>query len=457
MKSYNKQQDKRSMHIFKEDYALQKVPNSYRRSTFNIAIIFLGMATSFYFFMIGSLNVYMVGFIKGLMLMIFAVMINGIFALLGGYMGYKEGLTIDLISRAYGFGKAGSAVTSMIYTSTLIGYLAIESAILANILLSFINLPILIVYILFAFVWILPALFGITGLSLINKIVTPLFLVLLGWMLINGSSVLSLERLINFKGGLIPGGTAAALTLAMGTPGAAIITADYTRFLKSAKGVLPVTLCFVIPAFFIIPLIGALLAVKFYTPMPSVYFISIAGTLGGIFLAFLSQLKIQSFNTYSASLSLANFNAITLKFKPGRIFWVIVANLIAISIAYPNLTERLVGFLEIAGIFSTSWATIILTDFYIVKGILNIAPRKSVVLKNIRTINPIGITSLLISSIIALLLKPFVLIPSFVAMPLALTSYLIGTALTKGIYTIEKSPQDILFAQEKIVKLPKTP
>lgn len=433
---HSKHEQKIPLKVLMEDYALQKVPDSYRIGAINVVIVFLGMTTSLYFLMIGGLNVYMVGFTRGIIAMLTGVAINGAFALLGGYIGYKEGLSCDLSSRAYGFGKIGSAITSGVYAVVMIGFLAIETSIVGEAISSFLPLPRIALYSILAVLWILLTLFGIRGLSWMNKLLLPLSLVLLGYVLVVNGGSLSLRNLATFQGWLIPGGIPAALTVAMGTPGAAIFVADYTRFVKSSKGAVSVALSFVIPAFLIVPLIGALLAVTFGDPMPGVYFVSVAGIIGAVFVV-LAQAKIQAVNSYSTSLALANLHAMTLNFSPGRVVWVVVANLVALALVSAGALESLTGFLEIGGLISAAWATILLTDFYLVKGILKLAPQRTMALENIRTINPIGVLSLFVASIVAWLVKPIFPVPAYVAIIVSLVSYLLGTIVTKGVFTRE--------------------
>lgn len=433
-----------------EDYALERVPEGYRKSTRDIVLILLGMSTSFYFFIIGGLTVLMLGFTKGLIAMLIAMAMNGLFALLGGYIGYRERLTADLSSRAYGFGKIGSAVTSGIYAFVLIGFLAIESSMVAQALSSVVHLPMPAIHALLTCFWALLAVLGVSQLVWVNRIGLPLFIGLLAaffsWALVNGYGI-SIGRLISSPGGLIPGSPGVALTIAMATPGAAIITADYTRFVKSKKGVLAVGLAFVVPAFLVVPLIGALLAIAFRSEMPGIYFVSTAGALG-VALTFLAQLKIQGFNVYSASLALSNLGAMGFKFAPGRLFWVVIASLVAGLFVLPDILGGIHRFLEVAGVISSAWGTILLTDYYFIKGVLGLAPQHTTALENIRFVNPIGVFSLAVSSLAALLLRPVFPVTAFVAIPLSFVCYSVGTIVTKGVYTKERAVQPVSEVRE---------
>ena len=138
-----------------EDYATKVTPQNARISTLSLTAIFLGMSASAFPLLLGGMVVYMVGFARGLVVMTVSALLNAVFAILGAYIGFKEGLSSDLSSRFYGFGKLGSAITSAIYASIFIGFISIETALLQQTISSYLPLS-------------KPALYIILTLSLIH-------------------------------------------------------------------------------------------------------------------------------------------------------------------------------------------------------------------------------------------------------------------------------------------------
>ena len=421
-----------SLEAIIEDYALDVVPKNARISTISLVAIFLGMAASAYYLLLGGLVVYMVGFTNGLISMVVSALLNTVFAILGAYIGFKEGLSSDLSSRFYGFGKLGSAITSCIYGFIFIGFLSIESAILQQTLSAYFPLSKPALYIILTLMWILFVIFGVRQVSLLNKVALPFFIVLFILMLASTGKPLSWDSLVSFQGGVIPGSTASAISIGLSTLGLSFFLADYTRFAKTARSAILVALSFALPCFLVVPLIGALLAVSFCSPTPGVYFVTAGGVIGVVAMM-LSQVKIQAINSYSASLALSNLFAASINFKPGRLFWVIIANIIGGGLLFLNLFDQLPFFIEIAGMVSTAWATILCADYYLVRGPLRLAPKKIYNFEKVPPVNIAGVLSMIAASILSWILKPLLQIPALTAIPFGALLYVGGSFLRSRI------------------------
>jgi len=94
-------------------------------------------------------------------------------------------------------------------------------------------------------------------------------------------------------------------------------------------------------------------------------FVVLGGAFGAILLV-LAQGKTQVLNNYSASLSLSNlFDALNLRM--GRLTFVILANVIALLMLYGHLLELIEVWVTFLGVIVTTFAGIIVADFYVVK------------------------------------------------------------------------------------------
>jgi cytosine permease len=94
-------------------------------------------------------------------------------------------------------------------------------------------------------------------------------------------------------------------------------------------------------------------------------FIVFGGVLGAL-LMLLAQAKAQVLNTYSSSLSLTNLMDATLNWRPGRLVFVILANVIAILMLVGSILEWFNSFITILGILTTCISGIIIADYFIV-------------------------------------------------------------------------------------------
>lgn len=98
-------------------------------------------------------------------------------------------------------------------------------------------------------------------------------------------------------------------------------------------------------------------------------FIVFGGVLGTI-LMIAAQSKAQVLNTYSSSLSLSNFFDAMFRWRPGRLTFVILANLLSLIFLYGDILAWFNTFLVIFGILTMCFAGIMLADYFIVRPVL---------------------------------------------------------------------------------------
>jgi cytosine permease len=98
-------------------------------------------------------------------------------------------------------------------------------------------------------------------------------------------------------------------------------------------------------------------------------FVVFGGVMGALLMV-LAQGKAQVLNTYSASLSLSNlFDALNV--RPGRLAFVILANIISLVMLYGKILALVNSWITILGVLTTAFAGIIVADFFVVRRLVN--------------------------------------------------------------------------------------
>jgi cytosine permease len=95
-------------------------------------------------------------------------------------------------------------------------------------------------------------------------------------------------------------------------------------------------------------------------------FIVFGGLLGTVLMV-LAQSKAQVLNTYSASLSLTNLFDATLGWRPGRLTFVVLANVISLVMLWGSILAWFNAFITILGVLTTCFAGIMMADYFIVR------------------------------------------------------------------------------------------
>jgi cytosine permease len=96
----------------------------------------------------------------------------------------------------------------------------------------------------------------------------------------------------------------------------------------------------------------------------------IFGGIGGAVLMLLAQSKAQVLNTYSASLSLANLADALFGWRPGRLTFVVLANLFAVLLLFGDLLALVSQWITLLGVLSTGLAGLVIADYFIVRRLL---------------------------------------------------------------------------------------
>ncbi|WP_067987781.1 ATP-binding protein [Neptuniibacter pectenicola] len=423
------------------------------------------------------------GFTNTLMAMLAVCVVLFITGFPIAYYCAKHGLDIDLLTRGAGFGYLGSTITSLIYASFTFIFFAIEAAILASALHVLLGIPLFIGYVICAVAVIPIVTHGITAISKFQ--VGTQFI----WLLLQCSALAvvliyeydNLAGWTEFVAPQAPEGSDFNLVL-FGSAVSIFIAlvaqigeqADYLRFMppKTVENRKRWWFWLVLsgPGWvwvgFIKMLLGSFLAYLAFTQLmpfeqatdPTYLYTQVFLTLTespvislilAAIMVILCQMKINVTNAYAGSIAWSNFFSRLTHSHPGRVVWLVFNVSIALLLMELGIYQALEAILGIFAILALGWLGSLSADLLINKP-LGLSP-KNIEFKraHLYDINPVGIGSMLISTVLGLLAylgllgevaKPLchfvTLLACFICVPLI-------AWLTKGRYYIARESANL--------------
>ena len=418
-----------------EDYSLRYAPKSFRRwSEFTVASTALGGIAYLADFSIGA----SIAVTHGITNAIVAVLVAAVTIFLTGipiaYYSAKHSIDMDLLTRAGGFGYLGSTITSVVYASFTFIFFALEGSIMAQAFELGFGMPLWLGYLVASLVVIPFVLFGMTAMSKLQVWTQPiwLFLMFAPFVSVAVQDPGAYARWMSFGGSADNGSTFTWLGAGLGMGVALSLIAqigeqvDYLRFMpdKTAANTKRwwVAVLAAGPGWVVLGALkqlgGAFLAFTIFTKVgasvatePIQQYLAGLGTfipsgivLGvAVFFVVLSQIKINTVNAYSGSLSWSNFFSRVLHFHPGRVVWIFFN--IGISIALMEL--GVFGFLNtVLGFYSNvaiAWIGALVADLVINKPLGLSPPIVEFKRAHLHTINPVGFGSMVVASVVSIL------------------------------------------------------
>jgi len=149
-------------------------------------------------------------------------------------------------------------------------------------------------------------------------------------------------------------------------------------------------------------------------------FIIFGGIIGTILMIF-AQSKAQVLNTYSASLSLTSLFDALFSWRPGRLLFVIVANIIGCIMLVGSILEWFNSFLTVLGVLTTCFAGIMISDYFIVKRTMRARGQAET---SVPDINWAGIITLVVAFVLShYVLNKYIHIEFFTSLPICIILY----------------------------------
>ncbi len=394
-----------------EDHALERVPDADRHGWLDLTWNTVGIVTTLASMFAGAMCAYIAGL--GI-----AIAAGAAVAVLGaalgwatGHIAHVSGYSSTVMSRHYGFGTRGSLAASVVYGVMMVGFIGLENILLYKGFLFYLDAPDTLAnrclgYGGLTLAWIALTAFGFAAVTRVSAVLLIGFLLAVAWMLvvIVGQSPHTVAELLTFGsqfpperlaglGALTPAGKFfACVNLLMGSAGAlALLDADLGRYARRSRDV---AIAAGLGNFFLDIVMIVLGGVIVFAGMPALvdYYVNVGGRtpeqaasaalespdaiaaafivfggLAGAFLMVAAQAKAQVLNTYAAALSLTNLADAVAGWRPGRLFWVVGANVLALAFLYDEVLVWYFEFLVSLGVLTTGMASIMVADYYLVR------------------------------------------------------------------------------------------
>ena len=409
--SSNEQTVKTDLSTKIEDYALEAVPESERQNWLKLTWNTAGIVTTLIQLFIGALAAFVAGMQIAIICGVIVIVIGWVLGWSVGNIGYRKGCSSTLLSRTYGLGTKGSVIASVIFGFMIIGFLAIENALLYNGFLFFFELQDtlttkIMIYGTMTAIWVLLTAYGFELVARVSSITLIGFLLVLLYMLLQviSQSGQTFTEALTYGTQLPPEAIAAmgiesdldkyvfCINILIGSAGAlSLVDADFGRYAKRSRdiGIAAllgnISMSLGMLAFGgMVMFAGMAAIIDYYVSVQGMdlgtaqqlalqspdsvasAFIIFGGVIGAILMV-LAQSKAQVLNTYSGSLALTNLFDGAFSWRPGRLFFVILANIIGLIMLYGQILALVNAWLTILGVITTALAMVMISDYYYVR------------------------------------------------------------------------------------------
>ncbi len=468
----------------KEDYSLRYTPSTFRKwHPWQVWITAIGSLAAMAGYAISGSFALGFGFSNALGGFLIAGFIIFLTAVPLAYYIADRNIDIDLLTRGAGFGYLGSTVTSLVYASFTLIYLAFEGSIMAQAITALTGLGIHLSYVVVSLAIVPLVVYGMRFTAKFQAWTQPLWVLLL---LVGIISVLvapgSIHAMTHLgpvthgtkgpSGSLVLAGLFAVAAAQLSGAAQSGEQGDYLRFMpnrtagNSRSWWAAVILggpgmVFV----FIFAFLAGLLLTAYALPrvglasanVPVTMFDEafsrlvghneIALVMAGA-LVILSQLKINIMNAYSGSLSWSNFFSRILHRHPGRVIWLIFQVGLGLVVMEAGIFSAIIQVLAVYSNVAIAWIACLVSDLVINKKLLKLSPPLIEFKRaHLYNFNPVGFGSMIVAAAASFTAYFGVFGPTvkeasaFIALILGLVLPPIVAAITKGRYYIARSSE----------------
>lgn len=420
-----------------DDHALEPVPDGARQNWLQLSWSTAGIVTTLVQLFLGALTTFVAGFRIAIVAGVAVTIIGSLLGWGMGHVAYRTGLASTVLSRRHGLGQRGSVLLALVFGFMIIGFIALENAMLYKGFLFYTELADtlalrLLVYGGLTLAWILLTAFGFSLVSRVASSTLIAFLAVLVYMLFDviASSGQSWASVLQYGAQVPPqmlqamgadsdsGKFIFCVNVLIGSAGAlALMDADLGRYARSSRDIALAALAGNLFMDVVMVAVGGIImyagmdqliahyvrvdglapeaarALALQSPdSVAAAFIIFGGALGTLLMV-LAQSKAQVLNTYSASLSLTSLFDALFGWRPGRVVFVVLANLLACLMLSGAILEWVNGFITVLGVLTTCFCGIILADYFIV------APRRAAAA--IPDVNLAGVATLVLAFVLA--------------------------------------------------------
>ncbi|MEY9841961.1 cytosine permease [Streptacidiphilus sp. EB103A] len=459
-----------------EDYSLRYAPKSFRRWTpYVVATTALGGIAYLADFAIGGSIAITNGFASAMVAILAAAVTIFLTGIPISYYSAKYSIDMDLLTRGAGFGYLGSTLTSVIYASFTFIFFALEGSIMAQALQLGLHVPLAVGYLIASLIILPLVVYGMTALSKMQVWTQPVWLVLMvaPFVSIAVQDPHKFSQFTHFAGNSPTGSSISLIGVGAGAGVALSLIAqigeqvDYLRFMpdktpENARkwwgAVLSAGPGWVVlgalkqigGAFLAFYIAGSIGLSKADQPiqqyLAGFHTFAAPVALGlATFFVILSQIKINTTNAYSGSLSWSNFFSRLTHRHPGRVVYIFLNVGIALALMEGGVFGVLNTILGFYSNVAIAWIGAVVADLVINKP-LKLSPSYIEFKRaHLYNFNPVGFGSMLIASAVSIVAyfnafgsygKAF---SPFIALVIAMALSPLLAWLTKGKYYIART------------------
>ncbi|WP_037570408.1 purine-cytosine permease family protein [Phaeacidiphilus oryzae] len=350
----------------------------------------------------------------------------------------REHIDIDLLTRGSGFGYLGSTVTSLVYASYTLIFLAYEGAIMAQAVTALTGgaLDVRLSYAVVSVAMVPLTLYGMSFSTRFQAWTWPLWAALIVLAVVSAVSAPHAWHAMTALHGPATGAIGLSTVAVFAIAAAQLSTAaqigeqgDYLRFMpdpeptRRSRRIWRLAVVFGGPGlslFFIVVFFASTLLVGYAQPrigatgamVPVDLFTSVyqrvtgshtlALILSGV-LVLVSQIKINIMNTYSGSLSWSNFFSRLLHRHPGRAAWVFLQVGLSLVLMESGIFAHITTVLAWYANIGIAWIGAMTSDLVVNKRWLRLSP-PGIEFKraHLYHVNPVGFGSMVLSGSVAM-------------------------------------------------------
>lgn len=346
-----------------------RVPVSARHNLFTLVMIRIGIMTALGQFMLGAMLGHAMPFHQAMLATFLGSMLLEGVSLGLGIAAAREGLSTSLLALWGGFGRYGSVLVSVLIALSLIGWFGVQNAILSHGLNYALDnqLGFIISALISGLGITALMIFGFRALGWIALVTVPLFMLVVGWIVIKLLSGYDLMELVTS----LPAGKAmtlgmAATAVAGGYIVTATTTADIARYCQKSSHVFWMVTVSIIIGEFLVNGVAILIAHAMNTSDVVTIMTQSAGWLG-LLAVILSAIKINDSNLYSSTLALGNAIERISGYRVSYVGLTIALGLTGTLLTIAGILEQFTHFLVLLGIVFPPIAGVILCDYFLLK------------------------------------------------------------------------------------------
>ncbi|HEY0498675.1 MAG TPA: hypothetical protein VGD48_23235 [Kutzneria sp.] len=452
-----------------EDFSLRYAAQSFRRwSPFSVAGTALGGIAYLADFAIGASIVMLHGFSSAALAIGIAAVVIFLTGIPIATACARYGVDMDLLTRGAGFGYFGSTLTSLIYASFTVIFFSLEGSIMAQAFQLAFGLPLALGYLLTTLIVLPFVLFGMRALARMQAWTQPVWIagLVLPFVVVLATHPEKFGQFTSFGGGLSLTGVGLGAGVALSLIGQIGEQADYLRFMPAKTeanrrawwaAVIAAGPGWVVlgalkqlgGAFLAFCALGAIGQSAVLEPIAP-YVEAVRPALGAVTLPLaalfvvVSQIKINTTNAYSGSLSFANFFSRVLHRHPGRAWYVLVNCGIALALMEFGAFAFLNNILGFYSNVAIAWIGAVVADLVICKPLGWSPPYVEFKRAYLYAVNPVGFGSMVLASVVSVVayfgaFGPIAAAWSpFIALAIAMVAVPVIAKLTGGRYYLAR-------------------